>query len=69
MERRDTILQEVEKLQDVEATLRAVLARETAEPIRTRLQSSLAELTSAELKLKEASFILIAIEKDENGKQ
>lgn len=70
--RRDTILQTVEKLQDVEATLREVLSRETVDCIRTRLQSSLAELASAELRLKEASFILLTVEKDEkdeNGKQ
>lgn len=69
MERRDTILQEVEKLQSVEATLREVLSRETVDCISKRLQDSLAERASAELKLKEASFILITIEKDENGKQ
>jgi len=56
--RRDKILQQVEAIQGVQATLRELYASETVEPVRKRLQTSLAELSATELQLKEASFLL-----------
>lgn len=58
LQQRETVLQQAEAIQGVQATLRELLASETVEPVRKRLQDSLAELTATELRLKEASFLL-----------
>lgn len=63
MRRREEILQFVQTLRDVEEELRQLQEKEEVTPVKTRLRDASEDLKVAGLRLKEASFILLGVER------
>lgn len=63
MRRREEILQYVQTLRDVEEELRQLQEKEEVTPVKTRLRDASEDLKVAGLRLKEASLILLGVER------